>query len=51
MRGKFVRSDKINGTMTAFFDESDERSPTGFDSWTFAFGGNRASSGTPGGSN
>jgi hypothetical protein len=49
MRGKFVRSDKINGTMTAFFDESDERTPTGFDSWTFSFGGNRLTDGAAGG--
>jgi hypothetical protein len=39
MRGEFVRDDRIRGTMTAFFDVEDPRSPTGFDMWTFAFRG------------
>lgn len=51
MRGRFVREDKINGTMTAFFDQADENTPTGFDSWTFSFGGNRVAGPAPGGSN
>lgn len=50
MRGRFVRDDKINGSMTAFFDQPDENTPTGFDSWTFSFAGNRVVSSTPGGS-
>lgn len=50
MRGKFVRDDKINGTMTAFFDQSDESTPTGYDSWTFSFAGNRVASSAAGGS-
>lgn len=50
MRGRFVRADKINGTMTAFFDQPDDTTPTGFDSWTFSFAGNRVASGTTGGS-
>jgi len=41
MRGTFVRDDKISGTMTAFFDQEDTSTPTGFDTWTFAFVGNR----------
>lgn len=48
MRGRFVRDDKINGTMTAFFDQPDETSPTGFDSWTFSFAGHRVVGGTAG---
>ncbi|MFY9558002.1 MAG: hypothetical protein WAV20_15840 [Blastocatellia bacterium] len=51
MRGKFVRDDKINGTMTAFFNVPDEKTPTGFDSWTFSFVGNRVAGGATGGSN
>lgn len=39
MRGEFVRDDRIRGTMTAFFDVTDESSPTGFDTWTFSFRG------------
>lgn len=41
MRGHFVRDDKITGTMTAFFDVEDTSTPTGFDTWTFSFAGNR----------
>lgn len=41
MRGTFVRDDKISGTMTAFFDQEDASTPTGFDTWTFSFVGNR----------
>jgi len=41
MRGQFVRDDKISGTMTAFFTVTDESTPTGYDTWTFSFVGNR----------
>ncbi len=51
MRGQFVRDDKINGTMTAFFDVADDSTPTGYDTWTFSFVGNRVAGGAPGGSN
>jgi hypothetical protein len=50
MRGHFVRDDKISGTMTAFFDLSDSSSPTGYDTWTFSFVGNRIADGATGGS-
>ena len=50
MRGHFVRDDKISGTMTAFFDLSDSSSPTGYDTWTFSFVGNRVADGATGGS-
>ncbi len=51
MRGRFVRDDKISGTMTAFFDVPDETTPTGYDTWTFSFVGNRVATSTSGGSN
>ena len=51
MRGRFVRDDKISGTMTAFFDQLDDSTPTGYDSWTFSFVGNRVAGGATGGSN
>lgn len=51
MRGQFARDDKINGTMTAFFDVADDTTPTGYDTWTFSFVGNRVASGASGGSN
>jgi len=51
MRGHFVRDDKISGTMTAFFDIFDERTPTGYDTWTFSFVGNRVPGSANGGSN
>ena len=50
MRGTFVRDDKIAGTMTAFFDQEDPATPTGFDTWTFSFVGNRIAAGSTGGS-
>jgi hypothetical protein len=50
MRGQFVRDDKINGTMTAFFDVPDDSTPTGYDTWTFSFVGNRVAGTAPGGS-
>jgi hypothetical protein len=46
MRGKFVRDDKIKGTMTAFFNVLDDNMPTGYDTWTFAFVGNRIAGGS-----
>lgn len=46
MRGEFVRDDRVKGTMTAFFDESDATRPTGYDTWTFSFRGDRVSGGT-----
>ena len=46
MRGHFVRDDKISGTMTAFFDVTDERTPTGYDTWTFSFVGRRVDGGS-----
>jgi hypothetical protein len=51
MRGQFVRDDKINGTMTAFFDQPDDTTPTGYDTWTFSFVGNRVAGGAAGGPN
>ena len=50
MRGQFVRDDKINGTMTAFFNVEGD-TPTGYDTWTFSFVGNRVAGGATGGSN
>lgn len=50
MRGRFVREDRISGTMTAFFDVVDDNTPTGSDTWTFSFVGNRIA-GASGGSN
>ena len=41
MRGRFLDADKIRGTMTAFFNVPDSNNPTGFDTWTFSFVGNR----------
>jgi len=41
MRGRFVREDRISGTMAAFFDVFDDNTPTGYDTWTFSFVGNR----------
>lgn len=46
MRGRFVRDDKISGTMTAFFDVFDDNTPTGYDTWTFSFVGNRVAGGS-----
>ena len=51
MRGQFVRDDKISGTMTAFFDVLDDNTPTGYDTWTFSFVGNRVAPSATGGSN
>jgi hypothetical protein len=45
MRGNFVTDDKIRGTMTAFFNVSDANTPTGYDTWTFSFVGNRVGGG------
>jgi hypothetical protein len=46
MRGRFVRDDKVRGTMTVFFDTPDPSRPTGLDTWVFNFTGNRVSQGT-----
>lgn len=46
MRGQFVRDDRINGTMTAFFNVFDDNTPTGYDTWTFSFVGNRVAGGS-----
>ena len=46
MRGQFVDEDKIKGTMTAFFNLLDDRTPTGYDTWTFSFVGNRVGGGS-----
>jgi hypothetical protein len=46
MRGEFVRSDRIRGTMTAYFDVADEFNPTGFDTWTFSFRGDLVQAGS-----
>ncbi|HJQ70246.1 MAG TPA: hypothetical protein VKA70_14815 [Blastocatellia bacterium] len=41
MRGEFVNSNRVRGTMTVFFDEADETRPTGYDTWVFSFTGTR----------
>jgi hypothetical protein len=41
MRGSLADNDRIRGTMTVFFDEGDEARPTGYDTWTFSFRGDR----------
>lgn len=46
MRGEFIRDDRVRGTMTAFFDETDDTRPTGYDTWTFSFRGDRIREGT-----
>ena len=46
MRGRFVSVDRIRGTMTAFFNVLDDNMPTGYDTWTFSFVGNRVGGGT-----
>jgi hypothetical protein len=45
MRGQFLEENKIKGTMTAFFNLRDDRTPTGYDTWTFSFVGNRVGGG------
>ena len=45
MRGKFTGVDKVRGTMTAFFDVEDSFRPTGYDTWTFSFRGERRQQG------
>ena len=45
MRGRFTQEGKIRGTMTAFFDEADSFQPTGYDTWTFSFRGERIEGG------
>lgn len=46
MRGEFVRDDRVRGTMTVFFDQKDNFRPTGYDTWTFSFRGDRVTGGT-----
>lgn len=46
MRGKFIDDDNVKGTMTVFFDAGDDTRPTGYDTWTFSFKGNRKSGGS-----
>lgn len=46
MRGRFVNADRIRGTMTAFFNLLDDNTPTGYDTWTFSFVGDRIGGGT-----
>jgi hypothetical protein len=45
MRGQFLSDDTVKGTMTVFFDVSDDSTPTGFDTWTFLFRGSRKTEG------
>jgi hypothetical protein len=45
MRGRFVSDDRIRGTMTAFFNVPDDNTPTGYDTWTFSFVGDRIARG------
>jgi hypothetical protein len=45
MRGEFARDDRIRGTMTVFFDQEDQTRPTGYDTWTFSFRGDRIAGG------
>src|SRR5262245_2499178 len=51
MRGRFTSEDRIIGTMTAFFTLGDDATPTGYDTWTFNFVGNRVAGPANGGSN
>ena len=46
MRGQFVNENRIKGTMTAFFTVPDAGTPTGYDTWTFSFVGNRVEGGS-----
>lgn len=46
MRGSFVNEDRIRGTMAAFFNVLDDNTPTGYDTWTFSFVGDRVGGGT-----
>jgi hypothetical protein len=41
MRGEFVHDLRIRGTMTAFFDVPEPSNPTGADTWTFNFRGDK----------
>jgi hypothetical protein len=45
MRGQFLSDDTVKGSMTVFFDVSDDSTPTGFDTWTFLFRGSRKTEG------
>jgi hypothetical protein len=46
MRGQFLSGDSVKGTMTVFFDVSDDGRPTGYDTWTFLFRGSRKAGGS-----
>jgi hypothetical protein len=46
MRGQFLSDDSVKGTMTVFFDQSDDSRPTGYDTWVFAFRGSRKAGGS-----
>lgn len=46
MRGRFLDSETIRGTMTVFFDEKDSRRPTGYDTWVFSYRGERVEGGS-----
>jgi hypothetical protein len=46
MRGEFTSDDRFRGTATAFFDEKDPTSPTGYDSLAMSFQGVRVSGGS-----
>jgi hypothetical protein len=41
VRGAFQDANTIKGTMTVFFDTPDDTTPTGLDTWVFAFHGTR----------
>src|SRR5215470_13750796 len=46
VRGEFLREDRVRGTMTVFFDTPDPTTPTGLDTWTFNFTGDRVQPGS-----
>jgi hypothetical protein len=41
MRGQFLEDHRVRGSATVFWDEPDETRPTGFDTWSMSFRGNR----------
>jgi len=44
MRGEFLNGDRVRGTATVFFDEPDDKRPTGYDTLAMTFRGERLSS-------
>ncbi|MFL6276185.1 MAG: hypothetical protein ACJ74G_13435 [Blastocatellia bacterium] len=46
MRGQFLSDTTVKGTMTVFFDQTDEGRPTGYDTWVFSFRGSRKAEGS-----